>query len=203
MNKELRLRLALLSFPLLVVIIAIYLFIKNSSSSLPQLLQSTPPNESTNASVFAPLTLTYNQILDPSQLSASSIPEENWSISSNGTKIILNHSKYLHANKHYELNIYYQDKLITTLSFKTNAEQNDPRYLQTVQEEMDKDYPLATSFPHETNQYRVVYSAPLTLQITLKTDLLTDEQAIEQIRSWVEKNGGDPDSHKYTVIKAP
>ena len=61
---------------------------------------------------------------------------------------------------------------------------------------MARDYPLATKVPYENNDIKIVYSAPMALEITLKNPNLTSAEVIEAVKSWVTQNGGDADAHK-------
>ena len=202
-NLSLKQRLIIILSVLALFIIIILTLRQSSPLPIPTMLSSQPTSNSQNASVFSPIKLIFDSPLDPSLISISSTPPEVWTPQVSGNNLTLTHEQFFHANQEYSVNIYYNDSLLTTLNFKTHAEQNDPRYLQTVQEEMDHDYPLATSFPYETSVLRVVYISPMTLEITLKSDSLTEKEAMSQIKSWVTKNGGDSTTHKYQVISAP
>ncbi len=72
-----------------------------------------------------------------------------------------------------------------------------------MKDELARDYPLAQKLPYSTPDYRVVYSSPMTLEITLKNSNLTSVEVIDEIKSWVTKNGGDVANHKYVIAPAP
>ena len=197
-NKKFLIGLAILALATLIV----SLFPK--ASSTPTLITSTPADKATKVSVFEPLSLTYNQNVLPYLFTISSIPEEIWDIKQEvPDSIILEHKRFLVVNQLYVITIHYDSKLVNTLSFTTKAEQNDPRYLQTIQATMDRDYPLATKLPYNTDLYRVVYSAPMVLEITIKNPNITPEKAFSEIRAWVTSVGGDANAHKYVVSDKP
>jgi hypothetical protein len=132
----------------------------------------------------------------------SSVPEENWNVSQTDTQTLsLGHSQYLKSNTSYLINIIYKTKPLTSLAFITAGGQADPRYYQQVQADLSSKYPLATYTPYDTPLYRVVYSAPMTLEITLKSPTISRAQAISDIKSWVTSIGGDASSHQYVIAK--
>jgi len=196
-------KLLFLLFPLAVIIFALLAIFTSSSSSSPVLLSTTPAADSTEASVFEPIRLIFSDPIDPLLISISSSPAETWSPTVFGKVLLLNHADYLHVNTPYSLEIFYDGSPLTTLNFTTRAEQSDPRYLQEIERQMARDYPLATSFPYETTLLRAVYSAPLTLEITLKSSALSEAEAVKQVKSWIRQNGGDSGAHHYTVLPTP
>lgn len=160
---------------------------------------SIPANESSGFSVFDTVSLTFNQDIDPDSIKIFSEPSETWSVHQiSQNSVELEHKLYLRVATKYKIVISYDDKNIGTLNFETASEQNDPRLLQSLQSEMDKNYPLAKETPYETSDYRVVYSAPLTLDIYIKSNISTQEATLK-IQSWVRQNGIDPSTHKYTI----
>jgi len=203
MKKMLSNKKFLIVLAILAVGTMIYSFLPKKIIT-PTLLSSTPIEKSTKASVFDPLKFTYDQPVLLSKIKATSIPEENWNIEQDSpTSIILTHKRFLLTNQPYVVNIYYNDKLANTLSFTTKAEQNDPRYLQTVQATMDRDFPLALKLPYSTDSYRVVYSAPMTLEISIKNPNILPDKATSDIKSWVTSVGGDASAHKYIISDKP
>lgn len=162
-----------------------------------------PTEGETKFSVYESPTFTFNQEVFAEDFSVNSIPEENWQITQlSPDTIALTHKLYLQVNHDYQLTLTHRSGFSTATHFTTKAEQNDPRYLQGVQADMDRDYPLATSFPYETNLLSAIYSAPLTIQITIKSPYLTSSQAIAQMKSYISGKGGDASVHKYIVIPA-
>jgi len=172
---------------------------------LPQLLLSSPAEGSARASLTDPIQLKFDQELDPTLITVTSIPIEEWSVQSGDNKfvIILKSKQYLHVETKYILNILYNKQQVSTLNFKTIAQQGDPRYTQEVLKEMDRDYPLATKLPYNTDLYRVVYSAPMTLEISIKNENILPEKAFSEIRAWVTSVGGDASAHKYVISDKP
>lgn len=167
----------------------------------PELLMSIPTQNAQKVSLTNPIQLKFDQKIDPSLLAINSEPSEVWStqIEGDGSLLTLKSKQLLRVETKYSLHIAYQNQPLYTLNFKTLPQQGDPRYTQEVLLEMDRDYPLSTKLPYTTNSYRVVYSAPMTLEISLKNTDLSSADAISEIKSWVTKNGGDSMAHKYIV----
>ncbi|KKU13357.1 MAG: hypothetical protein UX21_C0047G0001, partial [Microgenomates group bacterium GW2011_GWC2_45_8] len=89
--------------------------------------------------------------------------------------------------------------ILHQFSFTTKPTQTDQIILDQIHAELKDKYPLANKTPYTTPEYRVIYSAPLTLEITLKTGALAPDAAISQIQLWVKNNGLDPSTHQYLV----
>jgi hypothetical protein len=172
---------------------------------LPQLLTSLPAQDSQKVSLTDPVRLKFDQEVDPSLLTITSTPTEEWFIQAGDDKsiIILKSKQYFHVETKYVINISYKNEPISTLNFKTIAQQGDPRYTQEVLSEMDRDYPIAVKLPYTSNLYRVIYSAPMTLEISIKNDNILPEKAFSDIRAWVTSVGGDADAHKYVISDEP
>ncbi|MGA3291656.1 MAG: Ig-like domain-containing protein [Candidatus Microgenomates bacterium] len=189
---------------IILAITLIYALQKNkTTTSIPiAITDSTPKDGASGVSVFDPITITFNQKVDSSTFTVSSDPSENWTISQTTPSTIkLDHQLYLEVSTTYKLTVLQNDNVVGTITFETENEQNDPRQLQNLQSELNKDYPLASLTPYETSNFRVVYTAPLTLGITLKGSTEAQD-AILQVESWVESNGIDPGTHKYIIIAA-
>lgn len=167
----------------------------------PKLILSSPTQNFQKMSVTEPVLLKFDKMVDPSLITIKSTPEEVWQLlnSNDLNTASFKSVQYLHADTKYSLAIMYEDQLLTNLDFKTIPQQGDPRYTQEVLKEMDRDYPLAQKLPLKTPQYRVVYSSPLTLEITLINPNFTSEEIIEEVKAWVTQNGGDVASHKFTI----
>lgn len=165
-----------------------------------EITSSTPLDKSIGFSVFNPVRLVFNQEIDPSLIEVFSDPSETWVVSQTvGNSVDLNHQLYLRAATKYKLTTTYNGAIVGILNFETAREQNDPRLLQTLQTEMDKDYPLAKLTPYETPDYKVIYAAPLTLEIDIKSQISTQEATLK-IKSWVSQHGVNPSTHKYTTV---
>lgn len=187
------------------VVFLIFSLFYKPKQPLPQLLLSSPTEGSARASLTDPIQLKFDQELDLTLLTVTSTPIEEWSIQPGDNKfvVILKSKQYLHVETKYALNINYNKQPITTLNFKTIAQQGDPRYTQEVLNEMARDYPIAVKLPYSTDLYRVVYSAPMILEITIKNENILPEKAFSEIRAWVTSVGGDADAHKYVISDKP
>jgi hypothetical protein len=165
-----------------------------------EVTSSSPANGDAGVSVFDPFTVTFNEPADFLTVTAVSDPTEQWVVtqaSPNSVKI--DHKLYLRVATNYTLTILQHGNPIGKIVFRTANEQNDPRFLQGLQVERDKKYPLLSLTPLETAKYRIVYSAPLTLEVSLKVSA-DSQEAIEEVRSWVKSRGIDPSTHKYVVV---
>jgi hypothetical protein len=168
---------------------------------LPKLIASTPIFNAVNVPVTDPIGLKFDRAIDPSQLFLHSTPPEEWAIQSGSdvSAIVAKPKQFLEAKSGYVISIDYNGRNVATLRFTTIPQQGDPRYTQQVLQEVDRDYPLAKFTPYDTPGYHVVYSAPLTLQITLKSSVIKRDQAISDIVSWVTSVGGDASAHQYLI----
>jgi hypothetical protein len=99
----------------------------------------------------------------------------------------------------YVFSVSILDSSPYQFSFTTQSTQTDQALLDRLNSELDRDYPLAAKTPYETPQFRVVYSAPLTLKITLKSSALTPDSATNQVQDWVKARGINPTTHQYIV----
>ncbi len=171
----------------------------------PTLLSSLPNQDAQKVSLTDPVRLKFDQAIDPNLLTISSAPAEEWSIQAGDDKsiVVLKSKKYFHVETKYSVSISYKNELITTLNFKTIAQQGDPRYTQEVINEMGRDFPLGKFTPYNTDLYRVVYSGPMILEITIKNPNITPEKAFSEIRTWVTSVGGDSNAHKYVISDKP
>lgn len=184
-------------------VIALAIILWPSPKAKLTVVSQKPTEGETKFSVYESPTFTFNQEVFAEDFSVNSIPEETWQIiQSSPDTITLAHKLHLQVNHDYQLTLTHRSGFSVAIHFTTKAEQNDPRYLQGVQADMDRDYPLATSFPYETNLLSAIYSAPLTIQITIKSPYLTSSQAIAQMKAYVSGKGGDASVHKYVVIPA-
>ncbi len=202
--KNIKQKLIIAGVIITAVTITIFIYLSQKKvitpTSTPILITKSAPSEgSIGVSVFDPISITFNQPVDSVSVTVMSEPSENWTTSQISPNIIkVDHKLYLKVSTTYKLNILQHGNLVGTLVFETAREQNDPRQLQNLQLELDKNYPLASLTPYQTPDYRVVYSAPLTLGITLKTSI-EKQTAISQVQTWVKSNGVDPETHKYIV----
>lgn len=182
---------------MIVVSLVVYLY-RGKNQPLPEIILSTPQNNSVGNSVTSPLSLKFNLPIIVGDIRVNSNPNEDWELTQVDKQTIsLNHKKYLQSNTKYFLSFSYKGSPLTSIVFSTAGGQNSPRYFQELESELDRDYPLAIKTPYETSSFRVVYSLPLTLEITLKNSDLSEDEVIAEVKSWVTKNGGDATAHKY------
>lgn len=189
----------LIIFGLITLVVFIVSLTIKPPTPLPEVIKTTPIDRSTKVNYFDKISYVFNSDLDPNLLSLTSIPEENWQKSPKNTReVIFNSAQYLQVNTEYTLTLSYNQTPIHKLTFTTLPQQSDPRYVQEVNNELKRDYPLAVKTPLERPGFSVVYSKPLTLEITLKEGVDERGEIINAVRDWVKENGLDPDSHTYT-----
>ena len=188
----------------LIVILTIlslgFLLFNKKTPPIPQITVYAPKNLSQGIDLRA----SPNYALDnPSafdELSIKSSPPINFKLEIlNQNAIIATHSLAFQPATTYAVTLYWKDQIILTHSFTTIKSQEDPLLIQNMKDELARDYPLAQKLPLNTTQYRVVYSAPLTLEISIKNPNLTSAEIIEEVKSWVAQNGGDSSAHKYVI----
>lgn len=183
---------------LLTLIVVLISFFYRSKPPFPKVVSSIPANNSTGVLYDQPLTIVLDQVINPSLISVTSEPTESWTVKAgNGTAIILEHSQYFRVDSDYRIALTYQESPLYTFSFHTLAQQSDPRYTQSVVNQIERDYPLASKLPVESGGVRVLYDSPLTLVITILNPGLSQTQALEAAHQIVAGFGLDPSSHTY------
>lgn len=166
----------------------------------PVLLASNPQNNQVKVSTVLPIELKFKEQVVNDEFIVSSVPETSWTpTQKDPTTISLTHPKQLIPSTPYLLTIMWNETVVAKLSFTTEATQQDYEVIKNVKDEVARNYPLARLVPVETSNLRAIYSAPMTLEITLKNPNLTSTEAIDEVKSWVTDKGGDAVSHKYVV----
>lgn len=189
----------LISLSLLTLFVVISSIIK-TKTAVPELISSSPANNSTNFSVVGPIELKFNSTISASDFLLSSIPEMTWALQQqDGFSLTASHTATLQAKTQYVLKISWRNKIINTITFNTEATQTDYELIKNVKKEVNRDYPMAMFTPYSTSGYLVVYSTPLTLEITIKNPNLTRGEVIDEVKSWVTENGGDVAAHKFVI----
>lgn len=182
-------------------ILAVSFFLLNKKNPpIPQITNFTPPDNSQKIDLRAAPSYLFDTPVAIEDLIISSTPTFNFTLTSeNQNTISATHSLAFQPATTYVITITLNDKVLQTHSFTTLATQEDPLLIQSMNEELARDYPLAQKLPNSTSFYRVVYSSPMTLEITLKNSNLTSAEVIDEVKSWVEKNGGDVSAHKFVI----
>jgi len=193
--------LALGLITLISIIIAVIFTSKKAHLTI---ISSLPASKTQNVRLGLPIILELNQAVNASLIKVQSTPEENWDISNRDQDtVILSHKLAFHPNTTYNLEILSEDKIIYSLEFTTEKSQGDIRLIQTIEEKMKEEYPLSKQTPYIQPNYLVVYSVPMTLEITLKNPNLTSAEVIAEVKSWVTSVGGDASAHKYVIGTDP
>lgn len=168
----------------------------------PTLISSTPHTNSTKYSLIDPLEFKFRNSVLATDFSLSSTPVSEWVITQKDVQTLsATHPKPLSPSTQYTVNILWKGQFLASLTFTTIASQTDYELLDRLETELARDYPLANFVPYTTVQYRVIYTAPLTLEITLKNPNISSDEAVADIQSWVKSQGVDPASHKYVVAE--
>lgn len=189
----------IIGFGGLIIIILVYSLIRPSLIT-PTLLESDPPNNFNKLSTINPIQLEFRDEVINTDFKITSVPEVNWQVNQVYDRVIsLSHEKQLTPSKPYLLKIIWKNKEVTTLSYKTEDTQQDYELIKNVKEEIAKNYPLAKLMPYDTLGYSLVYTGPLTLEITLKNPNLKSQEVIDEVKGWVSANGANAEAHKYFV----
>jgi hypothetical protein len=186
------------------VLTLIFLLIGKKSPPLPKVTSFSPINAAQKIDLRTVPTYQIDTPITLSDLTLTSTPNFNFQLSEATTGTILaTHPTAFQPSTTYSLTLSWQNQNILTHSFTTIKSQEDPLLIQNMKDELARDYPLAQKLPLNTPQYRVVYSAPLTREITLKNPNLTSAEVIEEVKSWVTQNGGNANVHKYVISDQP
>lgn len=178
----------------------IFYFLSLKSPSYPKVLSFSPNDKSVSVDLRANPIYQIDKEVILSDLTLTSSPNINFQLTeSNSKTFVATHTLAFQPSTTYTLTLSWQGQTIQTHSFTTLKSQEDPLLIQNMKDELAHDYPLAQKLPYTTDSYRVVYSAPMTLEITLKDNNLGPSDAISEIKSWVTKNGGDSTTHKYVI----
>lgn len=166
-------------------------------------MNTIPSNGNIRLGIMSQIDLIFDSQLEKSDFSVTSSPSIDWKVSLKDQKIItLSHKEPLTPTTKYQISVLWKNENIAVLNFTTEPTQTDYTLIENIKNDIASNYPLASHIPYETNLYQVVYSAPMTLEITMKTSVVSDSQAISQVKSWVSSQGGDSGAHKYVVISA-
>lgn len=185
---------------LAVVYIVLFIYFK-LNPSMPRLISSSPIDLSKDVALAKLPTFEFDKPIDLTDVVIISSPKTSWVLTqTKATNITATHTPDFQPATTYTISLTWKNKPLAGLEFKTLASQVDPLLLQEMKEELARDYPLARFTPYKTSNYRVVYSSPMTFEITMINSNLTSEDAIEEVKSWITKNGGDAASHKLVVI---
>ncbi len=181
------------------LIIGIVLLLRRPIT-VPELISATPPNNSIQVDLLSPIVFEFKDEVSANDFAISSTPDMSWQIKGqNINTLIATHSPAFRSGTRYVVTLMWKGEALLTHELTALQTQQDIKLIDSMQNELSRDYPLGQKTPYETTSFRVVYSAPLTLQITLKNTDLAPESAISIIRSWVKTNGLDPASHNYII----
>ncbi len=184
----------------LAVLSVVLLLFGGKAQNPPTITTFNPVDRAQNIDLRSSLSYSSNNPLILSEISITSSPSlELELILQNTNTLIATHNLAFQPSTLYTISLAWRGQNILTHTFTTLKSQEDPLLIQNMKDELERDYPLAQKLPLKTTQYRVVYSSPLTLEITLINPNFSSEEIIEDVKSWVTQNGGDVSSHKFTI----
>lgn len=164
----------------------------------PEVVSSIPVQNSTSIEINTPITINLSGKIRQKDITLQSNYLESFIITANDTIITAAHEKSFYVNTRYSVIVFYKNKPIHTLNFTTQKQQSNPRALQELQDEVKRDYPLASLTPFKTDNFQAVYIAPLSLEIELYSPDFDKNSALKEVKAWVQSNNIDPDSHQYS-----
>jgi hypothetical protein len=185
---------------LFVITIIAWIF---SPNTIPQISHTTPLDGSKNVPIYTEIIYSFEKEISTQDVSFIFIPDIAVSVTQKSPTIIaLTPKRTLQPATTYTIVPTWHEKKLPPLTFTTQATQTDPILIENMKTELERDYPLGQKLPLNRPGFRVVYSAPMTLEITLKNTLATQAEVIDEVKLWVTQNGGDVNTHKY-VIASP
>lgn len=171
--------------------------------SLPPISSTSPSNNATKIVLNQPVVISFKKPIQVTDFLFTSDPSLSWDLTqTSANTITASHSLDFQPSSTYALNLTWKNRAYSPIIFTTMVSQVDPLFIKQTNDELARDYPLAQKFPYETPGFRIVYSAPLTLEISLKNKNITDEEAFAYARQYVKDNGLDPSTHKYIISDA-
>jgi len=201
LNKKFLIFLAILAIGTLLFAL---LSSQKNLHQLPQITSSNPAADSVEADIFTPIIIQFDKSILADDFSLLSSPKESWILKQDTqNSLVISHSLALHPSTKYDLTFSWKGDPLPTLSFTTHSSQGDPRLVQTLTQELNRDYPLASLTPHEGFGFSVVYSAPLTLEITITNSLVDQADAIAATKDWVKGQGLVSSTHQYIITSPP
>lgn len=167
---------------------------------VPEITLTNPSDGSQGIAIYTQINYQFNQDVSLQDISFHFTPEVATTITQKSQGfLILTPKRTLQPATTYTIIPSWRGEKLPALSFTTQVTQTDPLLIENMKTELERDYPLGQKLPLNTSQYRVVYSSPLTLEITIKNPNLTSQEVIDEIKSWVTKNGADASTHKYVI----
>lgn len=189
------------ALPLLVLTLLVFVILLLRSRTTPVSISSTlPAHEAVKVSLLPTLTLTFAEGPGNTPITLQSDPPfESRLIDVKSNALSFTPTTALTPNTQYIITVLANGHSIYTFRFTTLTPPTDQVLIDNLHQELKDNYPLSSKTPYTTSNYRVIYSAPLTLEITLKNATLSSAQAVAEVKSWVESQGLDPSSHQYLV----
>lgn len=173
-------------------IIIIVLSFVNSLLKLELRVQEALPLQKNQVDLNQSFGFTFNK--KPKNITITTSPVFEFEQRIDKKKLTIIPKQKLEQETRYIIFIKQRGKEIFKYSFTTRGS------TETEMVELDtqitlEEYPLAYELPLETEKYSVIYTDPLTLQITIKTG--TKTQIEKEIIDWVKEKEVDPATHKF------
>lgn len=167
----------------------------------PKLVETNLINGQTNVDLNTELVLVFDKPVNQKKVRVISTPPDDYTLTKDApAKLRASHSRSFYQDTNYVVEIYYNNSLVQALSFHTQKSESNPRDLQVIQEEVERDYPVAAKLPLTKSNYQIVYVAPLTLQVELYDESLDQRLIAKEIAAWLQSEGIDPTSHELVFI---
>lgn len=203
--KEKRFRIIIFLLLLLGVILILKLI--TPKKVVPEITETNPANKQENVSLDSQISISLNEpavisewqvIVDP-RINFS-LEEKNGSINIVPIEPLTQSTLYLVELKNINFFDFYYSFSFTTkqVSFpppeiSIAPGKGDPKFYQTIQKSIDKNYPLFKFIPYQGKGWSVDYLKPLTLEAILVRDT---PQVRQEVLNWIISKNVDPATHK-------
>lgn len=171
---------------ILVFLIAVVFLLSHNKISL---ISANPTDNSTNIDLLNPIILNFNKTIDPSTITLTITPTQQFSVTSNQNQLIFKPQQPFLPQTNYQISISLKHKGIYSFSFKTRQlttdeinihgkDQGLSDYLYaTSQAEYLQQNSFITNLPFETPEYRAIYDyGKKQIRIRLLTPIVNSDQ---------------------------
>ncbi len=173
----------------------------------PKITETKPANKQENVSLDSQISISLNEpavisewqiIIDPRI--DFSLEEKNGVINIVPAEPLIQSTRYLVELKNINFPDFYFSFSFTTKQVSLPPPEisiapgkGDPKFYQTIQKSIDKNYPLFKFIPYQGKGWSVDYLEPLTLEVILIRDT---PQAKQEVLNWIISKNVDPATHK-------
>lgn len=178
-------------------LIAVFIFLKIVAPPTPKykITQVIPSPGSTKIKLNASITIAFEKPVKTEEVSFSSDPEFDYKADQLDRQTIeIIPQVFLHTNTVYTIEIKTpKNQPIFSWQFTTEELQSDPAVIQEATRWEEENHPLGPYTPYETEEFRINYMAPKTLQVTFKTEKTGSLK--QKVLDWISSKGIKPESH--------